>query len=896
MTSKGIDVFAYVSSPRFKVVLESRGSNNEVIQGPGYLQSRHFEMDDSFLEHILFIIPTENTGRFTMHAQMDGQEILQKWAEISPYTGGAYGENSHDNLNNMVCNQISQVKTGSYAVSFGFFDAGGWSGYSDRAYMYLTDDFSDWMGLLGLKVDVPFGWFVLPGAHDAGMFTVPTSDEAVKALVAAVCEYWNNLSNEQKMEIGIEVGLGAMALVLLTALLGALASVTIANTGAALILGMPRRALINLSNTQKDTIAVQLQLGIRFFDFRPGYNLDGKERVLRHQHNFVPGYYFDAFLNDVVIFLAAHPGEIVVVNLSSAGFMNPTVMIPADGEIEAHIAGAVDAVNVRNNNPDKPLQRGDKASLQSTYKTLVKENRRLIILKGGQRDSYSDDAYQTQNSSKVLASLDQVLRQPEQDWTCLQLQGTYNGTGGGGFSGALNFSDASSTLMWTKADFDHATYPWALNNVAARGGTSLCVMQNDFADNALTDICIAATKQRILRFGLIIQSDSFSAAASKNIAVDRAGYIFALDATAPVVVEYEFELWGKGSVYCRLDVLYAADDSCPVELYLNGEFLPQSALATVTGKDPLLETVGSVQLISGLNRLKIISNGPIPQIREFRCTPEIITIPAASFNGDSKNIGVTGQWGDGVICNVGAGDLNLAEYTIQYSGPTAAMHRLEIDFAAADSRPVTVTLNNILMAPAALATVTGGWMPKNEELEVVGFGVLQPGKNLLKIQRNGVIPHIKELRFVPDDPAKPKCYGLVYVQKPEGRPRIDNSIRLYDQIWAGEKDRSRLLEGFAFTLATGVKDLDIEYMGHLQDKGDTVWGSGTCGTYCKGGRLEGFAFRLTGAAAECYDVFYQALLEGCGETAVCANGDFCGTRGESRGCLAIKTWIRQKPV
>ena len=227
----------------------------------------------------------------------------------------------------------------------------------------------------------------------------------------------------------------------------------------------------------------------------------------------------------------------------------------------------------------------------------------------------------------MLAALDKTLRMPEQEWTCLQLQGTYNGTSGGGFSGALNFSDASSTLMWTKADFDHATYPWVLNNVAARGGDSLCVLLNDFADNALTDTCISLTKGRILRFGFTIPAESFLAAASKNVAVDASGSLYAVDMAAPVVVEYEFGFWGKIPENYRLDVCYSAVVSCPVEFYLNDEFLPQSSLAGVTGQAPRWETFGSLELSPGLNRLKIISNGPLPSIREFRCAPEMITTP-----------------------------------------------------------------------------------------------------------------------------------------------------------------------------------------------------------------------------------------------------------------------------
>ena len=126
---------------------------------------------------------------------------------------------------------------------------------------------------------------------------------------------------------------------------------------------------------------------------------------------------------------------------------------------------------------------------------------------------------------------------------------------------------------------------------------------------------------------------------------------------------------------------------------------------------------------------------------------------------------------------------------------------------------------------------------------------------------------------------------------------MDNSIRVYDRLWAGEKERSRLLEGFELYLDSGVKDLDIEYMGHLQNKGDTAWIRRVLRDLRQGWPPGGFCDPPDrGAAAGRYDVFYQAVLDGTGETAVCANGEFCGTRGESRGCLAMKIWIRQKPV
>ena len=481
MTSKGIDAYAYVSNSRCKVTFDARGNSVEEFNSSGAGQMRHYEIDSKNLGYF------EATGRFTMRAYVDGQEVLQKWAEISPLTGGAAGVSDQDNLNDMVHHQQSQVKPGHYAVSFGFFDAGGWSGYSDRAYMSVTEDFSNWMGALTRQNrNVPFGMFVLPGSHDCGMFTVLPSDDFVKTLVKVAVEYWNGLSDAEKAKIGVVAGLSAIGLALIGTILGALNSFMIGTVVA----GMATRAITNLSNTQKDSIATQLLLGIRMFDFRPGYNLDGKDRVLRHQHNFVPGYEFDKFLNDVVDFLINHPAEIVMVNLSSAGFIKPSTMIPPEGEINALITKALSS---------KPLLCGDKDSLKLSYQNLLDSNRRLIIVRGGSRDNYSDDAYQTQDPNKVIAALNGTFGMAEKDWTCLQLQATYNATKEGALSGALNFSDASSTLLWTKTQFDSFTYPWALQNVAERGGSSLCVMQNDFADNSLTDVCVSLTKKRIAR-------------------------------------------------------------------------------------------------------------------------------------------------------------------------------------------------------------------------------------------------------------------------------------------------------------------------------------------------------------------------------------------------------------
>jgi hypothetical protein len=497
MFSKGIDAVGFAAEPRFRAVFQTRGSADHCVDSRAGYSRTHFEIDSADLG--LF----EASGRFNLRAFADDREVLCKWAEINPYSGGAVGSDSGDNLNNMMAHQQSMVIPGQCAVSFGFFDAGGYSGWSDRAYLYVTRDLSTWMGDLGVDPTVPFAAFTLPGSHDAGMFTVPESDEQARTIVGAIVEYWNGLTPSAKMGALAAAGFAATEMMAgaFAALLQSLSAVVL---GVGVIAGVPRRALINLANTQKDTIAMQLRLGVRCFDCRPGYNLDGHDKVLRHQHAFVPGARFDVILKDITEFLVDHPQEVVVVQISGAGFMNHDKMDPAAGAVAEAITTAL-----RNAPPPshpetaskKPLTQGGAECFAKPYQTLVADNQRLIVFSPGSTDtrsSYTDDDYKTQDPLKVLHRLEVTLKEPEKTWTCLQLQGTYNGTTTGVLSGIANLSNASSPLMWTKSEFDRLTYPWALATIPAQRGRNLLVLLNDFADNALADVCIKLTQRELV--------------------------------------------------------------------------------------------------------------------------------------------------------------------------------------------------------------------------------------------------------------------------------------------------------------------------------------------------------------------------------------------------------------
>jgi hypothetical protein len=331
---------------------------------------------------------------------------------------------------------------------------------------------SDWMGQLASQYSQvssnPFSQFALPGAHDAGSFDLTT----VKGLLA-----------------------GAASSGALLGLLG-LRMTSLLPTGQILT------AVTNFSVTQKENIVSMLNLGCRYFDFRPGYALTPINVFatdIYHEHTLVPGYPFQSFLTDVLNWLAAHPGEIVVVGANSQGFQQQG-MTPPDSALAAILSQAQTATG-------STIAIGTASDLSTSYGDLLAANKRLIFLNqigswypAKKYDSYNP-SYSTTQPQPIVSALNAMSSagQNGYDYTVLQLQGTATGTGTSvKVSGAISLSSAASPLMSTKALFDSNTYPWLLANVSKNlSKNQLVVFINDFFDNALAQSAMAITKQRM---------------------------------------------------------------------------------------------------------------------------------------------------------------------------------------------------------------------------------------------------------------------------------------------------------------------------------------------------------------------------------------------------------------
>jgi hypothetical protein len=128
-------------------------------------------------------------------------------------------------------------------------------------------------------------------------------------------------------------------------------------------------------------------------------------------------------------------------------------------------------------------------------------------------------------------------------------------------------------------------------------------------------------------------------------------------------------------------------------------------------------------------------------------SPQAIVVEAEKFVRGNVLVDFSAYGPDiGVIYN--KGELpNYAEYEIDLSGRSAC--QIELRYAAAEARPVRMSINGRPMAESAADLATGSWHPDGQRWQVQGVFVFQAGKNTIRLERDGPFPHFDKLAILP---------------------------------------------------------------------------------------------------------------------------------------------------
>jgi hypothetical protein len=466
MPSKGVQCYSYIAVPGVQIEFSVPGTTVTKTQLRQY-GNDHLEVDK---EHIHG--PFNFNGTFAFKVTQNGNQIANESVEINALTGNL-GSGTMKSLSDQ-----TSLTTGDVIINYGFYDAGpGVAGLpsSDQCYVTVTPNYSGWQGQIAPagspQASKPFSRFFLPAAHDIGMNSMQNADAVLSS--PAIVD----------------------ALITINPVFAKIAQ-TMSHDA---VMHIAPTIVQALAITQKDTLSTILNLGARYFEFRPAFlhkairSAHPIPDVLYFSHSAIPGMAYEQFLHDVVAFLVANPGEIIVVQLRWDG-VPADCAHPSDQDLATYMSAALAASN-------GSIIQGSVNDMRNLSIQQLRDQKKRLLLFGpvDSFSTYTDAGNATLNGDSIIDEFNRITPQSEagKPFTNLQCQATATNIPDAVAYSVVSANAGNSCLMATKPICDSKTLPWIQANAGRLGEGELVVAMNDFFDGATADVCVEWSKKRL---------------------------------------------------------------------------------------------------------------------------------------------------------------------------------------------------------------------------------------------------------------------------------------------------------------------------------------------------------------------------------------------------------------
>lgn len=220
--------------------------------------------------------------------------------------------------------------------------------------------------------------------------------------------------------------------------------------------------------------------------------------------------------------------------------------------------------------------------------------------------------------------------------------------------------------------------------------------------------------------------------------------------------EHDLEM-DEAGVY-QLDIRYAALDSRPGNLFLNGKIVKESAIGGTTGgwnpEDQRWHVAGRFKFIQGKNVLRFEVPNVMSHVDQIAISKVIKDdyweVEAEEFaEGDFERLDVGYGAEIGIAATSRQGSPSFVEYQLNSPSPPPGEYLLQLRYAANEPRPMVLKLDGVILNSQACSDLTGGWMPKHQKWVTQARVDLARNDHRIRLEINGVSAHLDKLRLVP---------------------------------------------------------------------------------------------------------------------------------------------------
>ena len=306
------------------------------------------------------------------------------------------------------------------------------------------------------------------------------------------------------------------------------------------------------------------------------------------------------------------------------------------------------------------------------------------------------------------------------------------------------------------------------------GDYLLAALELERLDNLIADATVHGNDPDLasLPSALLIEADEFDRG---NVLRDRTNWgkgigVLVNSGQTPNFAEYDIEV--KEAGLYQIEIRVAAAASRPTMLIINGQLAKKDVADDVTGswypdgQEWFVE--GFYNLKAGQNLIRLEQPTFFPHIDKLLIVPappeaqpsspaqalpafasdpqqDVVLVEAETVTRGNL-VALAEGYGEGIGIIAGPGGLNEGEIEVEI--PAAGTYHIAFRYAAQEARPTKLLVNGRAVNPKAIGEVTGTWFPDTQRWFLEGRARLAAGKTVVRLQRDGPIPHIDKIMFI----------------------------------------------------------------------------------------------------------------------------------------------------